>query len=95
MQTDDRSPGAARGTVSTVPSAERLDGVPLTTVLDWYRLTHLGRLLEDKAATYIKKAMGWSYHAPFAGHDGIQLASSGSGFRANGGTSCSRTTATC
>lgn len=74
MQTDDRSPGAARGTASTVPSAERLDGVPLTTVLDWYRLTHLGRLLEDKAATYIKKAMGWSYHAPFAGHDGIQLA---------------------
>ncbi|MEZ4468006.1 MAG: thiamine pyrophosphate-dependent enzyme [bacterium] len=37
-------------------------------------LTHLGRLLEDRAVGYIRKAKGWSYHAPFAGHDGIQLA---------------------
>lgn len=51
-----------------------IDGIPLDTVKSWYRITHLGRLLEDKAGTYIKKAMGWSYHAPFAGHDGIQLA---------------------
>ena len=48
--------------------------VAAATVLDWYRVTHLGRLLEDKAANYIKKAMGWSYHAAFAGHDGIQCA---------------------
>ena len=51
-----------------------IDGISLEAVKSWYRITHLGRLLEDKAGTYIKKAMGWSYHAPFAGHDGIQLA---------------------
>ncbi|HEX7597336.1 MAG TPA: thiamine pyrophosphate-dependent enzyme, partial [Polyangia bacterium] len=35
---------------------------------------HLGRLLDDKAPNYLKQAIGWSYHAPCAGHDGIQLA---------------------
>ncbi|MFN8361787.1 MAG: thiamine pyrophosphate-dependent enzyme [Candidatus Kapaibacterium sp.] len=35
---------------------------------------HLGRRLDEKAALYLKMAKGWSYHAPFAGHDGIQLA---------------------
>ncbi|MSP71700.1 MAG: 2-oxoisovalerate dehydrogenase [Myxococcales bacterium] len=60
----------------------QLESVPVATLKDWYRLTQLGRLLEDKAATYIKKAMGWSYHAPFAGHDGIQLAM-GLAFRPN------------
>lgn len=44
------------------------------TVIDWYKLNHLGRRLDDKAALYLKMAKGWSYHAPFAGHDGIQLA---------------------
>jgi 2-oxoisovalerate dehydrogenase E1 component len=34
----------------------------------------LGRRLDEKAANYLKMAKGWSYHAPFAGHDGIQLA---------------------
>ena len=43
-------------------------------VKEWYRITHLGRLIETKAYGYIRKAQGWSYHAPFAGHDGIQLA---------------------
>lgn len=57
-------------------------GLSAETVRDWYRITHLGRLLEDRAGTYIKKAMGWSYHAPFAGHDGIQLAL-GLSFRPN------------
>jgi 2-oxoisovalerate dehydrogenase E1 component len=34
----------------------------------------LGRLLDDRAPNYLKQAIGWSYHAPCAGHDGIQLA---------------------
>ena len=44
------------------------------TVLKWYGEIHLGRRLDDKAALYVKMAKGWSYHAPFGGHDGIQLA---------------------
>lgn len=44
------------------------------TLLSWYKLMHLGRLLDDKAANYLKQAKGWSYHAPCAGHEGIQLA---------------------
>ena len=34
----------------------------------------LGRQLDNKAPNYLKQALGWSYHAPYAGHDGIQLA---------------------
>jgi 2-oxoisovalerate dehydrogenase E1 component len=44
------------------------------TLLEWYRLMHLGRILDEKAANYLKQAKGWSYHAPCAGHEGIQLA---------------------
>jgi 2-oxoisovalerate dehydrogenase E1 component len=40
----------------------------------WYRLMVLGRNLDEKAPNYLKQALGWSYHAPYAGHDGIQLA---------------------
>lgn len=43
-------------------------------VIEWYNLQLLGRKLDEKAALYLKMAKGWSYHAPFAGHDGIQLA---------------------
>ncbi len=41
---------------------------------DWYYLMTLGRQIDDKAPNYLKQALGWSYHAPYAGHDGIQLA---------------------
>lgn len=34
----------------------------------------MGRTLDDKAPNYLKQGLGWSYHAPNAGHDGIQLA---------------------
>lgn len=34
----------------------------------------LGRQIDEKAPNYLKQALGWSYHAPYAGHDGIQLA---------------------
>jgi len=44
------------------------------TLRNWYYLMTLGRQLDDKAPNYLKQALGWSYHAPFAGHDGIQLA---------------------
>lgn len=51
-----------------------LKGFDKETLRDWYRIQHLGRRLDEKAANYLKMAKGWSYHAPFAGHDGIQLA---------------------
>lgn len=35
---------------------------------------YLGRTLDERAPNYLKQAIGWSYHAPAAGHDGIQLA---------------------
>ncbi|MBN2524714.1 MAG: 2-oxoisovalerate dehydrogenase [Bacteroidales bacterium] len=40
----------------------------------WFHLLVLGRILDDRAPNYLKQAIGWSYHAPYAGHDGIQLA---------------------
>jgi 2-oxoisovalerate dehydrogenase E1 component len=40
----------------------------------WYHIATLGRYIDDRAPNYLKQALGWSYHAPNAGHDGIQLA---------------------
>ena len=47
---------------------------PKETLEQWYYLMFLGRKLDEKAPNYLKQALGWSYHAPYAGHDGIQLA---------------------
>lgn len=44
------------------------------TFKSWYHLMALGRALDERAPNYLKQAVGWSYHAPYAGHDGIQLA---------------------
>jgi 2-oxoisovalerate dehydrogenase E1 component len=44
------------------------------TLKKWYELMTLGRLLDERAPNYLKQAIGWSYHAPYAGHDAIQLA---------------------
>lgn len=44
------------------------------TLKQWYTLMTLGRQIDDRAPNYLKQAIGWSYHAPYAGHDGIQLA---------------------
>jgi 2-oxoisovalerate dehydrogenase E1 component len=44
------------------------------TLKKWYRLMTLGRQIDDRAPNYLRQALGWSYHAPYAGHDGIQLA---------------------
>ncbi len=61
---------------SPAPAVELFDlkGVKPAVLLEWYKTQHLGRRLDEKAANYLKMAKGWSYHAPFAGHDGIQLA---------------------
>lgn len=52
----------------------RLPGVSREEVKRWYALMHLGRVIDDRAPNYLKQGLGWSYHAPAAGHDAIQLA---------------------
>ncbi len=49
-------------------------GVSREELKKWYALMHLARVLDDKAPNYLKQGLGWSYHAPCAGHDAIQLA---------------------
>lgn len=44
------------------------------TLRKWYYLMTLGRAIDNKAPAYLLQSLGWSYHAPYAGHDGIQLA---------------------
>ncbi len=44
------------------------------TLIEWFKILTLGRALDDRAPNYLKQAIGWSYHAPSAGHDAIQLA---------------------
>ena len=41
---------------------------------NWFRILVRGRSWDDRAPNYLKQAIGWSYHAPAAGHEGIQLA---------------------
>ncbi len=56
---------------------DKLFGIKQTdkeTLKKWYYLMTLGRALDDRAPNYLRQAIGWSYHAPYAGHDGIQLA---------------------
>ena len=64
------------------PLADAPGTVEIEKQLEWYRLIHLGRLLDEKARNYLRQAKGWSYHASHAGHDGIQLAM-GLAFRPN------------
>ncbi len=44
------------------------------TLAKWLHLMILGRMIDERAPNYLKQALGWSYHAPYAGHDAIQLA---------------------
>ena len=44
------------------------------TIEKWTKLLILGRMIDERAPNYLKQALGWSYHAPYAGHDAIQLA---------------------
>ncbi|MEI6806527.1 MAG: thiamine pyrophosphate-dependent enzyme, partial [Myxococcaceae bacterium] len=48
----------------------------------WYRLAYTARQIDERAARYIRRGMGWSYHARCSGHEGIQIAL-GLAFRAN------------
>lgn len=51
-----------------------IEKTPKATLRNWYQMMSMGRMLDDKAPNYLKQALGWSYHAPYAGHDAIQLA---------------------
>ena len=51
-------------------------------LLDWYRLAYTARQIDERAARYIRRGMGWSYHARCSGHEGIQIAL-GLAFRQN------------
>lgn len=63
------------------------------TLQKWFYLMTLGRALDEKAPAYLLQSLGWSYHAPYAGHDGIQLAV-GQVFKREK-ISCSLITVTC
>jgi len=56
------------------PSIHSIKVTDKDTLMHWFYLMSLGRVIDDKAPNYLKQAIGWSYHAPYAGHDGIQLA---------------------
>jgi len=56
------------------PSIHSIKVTGKNTLKHWFYLMSLGRVIDDKAPNYLKQAIGWSYHAPYAGHDGIQLA---------------------
>ena len=51
-------------------------------VIEWYRLHYMTRELDDRASKYIRRGMGWSYHARCSGQEGIQIAL-GQSFRRN------------
>ncbi len=59
---------------SDVKSIYSIKKTDKETLLKWYYLLYLGRTLDERAPNYLKQAIGWSYHAPAAGHDGIQNA---------------------
>lgn len=55
----------------TVPgrSARRYPGH-----VEAWRLLFLTRLIDEEAPNFLRRNQGWSYHAPCAGHEAIQLA---------------------
>ena len=57
-----------------IPEIYTIKNTPKETLTKWYHLMSVGRIIDQKAPNYLKQAIGWSYHAPYAGHDGIQLA---------------------
>ncbi len=57
-----------------VPKIYSIKSTEKETLGKWFRLMTIGRAIDEKAPNYLKQAIGWSYHAPYAGHDGIQLA---------------------
>jgi len=57
-----------------IPKLYTIKKTPKEDLEKWYRLMTIGRAIDEKAPNYLKQGIGWSYHAPYAGHDGIQLA---------------------
>lgn len=60
--------------MTEIPKRFKIKTTDKKTLGSWFYLMVLGRTLDDRAPNYLKQALGWSYHAPYAGHDGIQLA---------------------
>jgi len=60
--------------MTTLPELYSIKTTPKETLINWFFLLSVGRAIDNKAPNYLKQAIGWSYHAPYAGHDGIQLA---------------------
>ena len=79
-------------TTQTAPKTTTPDLPPLMTnaagkvasdvVIGWYKLLFSTRQMDERASRYIRRGMGWSYHARCAGHEGIQVAL-GLSFRPN------------
>lgn len=67
-------------TSDTKKKSEELN-IDKSFLLDSYRFALLSRLIDEKAALYIRRGMGWTYHARCTGHEGIQIAL-GQSFRA-------------
>jgi len=57
-----------------IPKKYNIKTTKKETLALWYKLLVRGRAWDDRAPNYLKQALGWSYHAPAAGHEGIQLA---------------------
>jgi 2-oxoisovalerate dehydrogenase E1 component len=57
-----------------IPETYSVKKTSKETLEKWFWLMSIGRAIDEKAPNYLKQAIGWSYHAPYAGHDGIQLA---------------------
>ncbi|USN51967.1 MAG: 2-oxoisovalerate dehydrogenase [Myxococcales bacterium] len=63
-------------------SSKKNRNIDQDQLLNWYKYALLARKIDDKAALYIRRGMGWSYHARCSGHEGIQVAL-GLAFRQN------------
>jgi 2-oxoisovalerate dehydrogenase E1 component len=57
-----------------VPKVYSIKNTEKDLLEKWLYLLMLGRKIDEKAPNYLKQAIGWSYHASCAGHEGIQLA---------------------
>jgi 2-oxoisovalerate dehydrogenase E1 component len=57
-----------------IPKKYNIKTTKKETLALWYKLLVRGRTWDDRAPNYLKQAIGWSYHAPAGGHEGIQLA---------------------
>ena len=68
------APAAKKDVEMDIPRRFSIKTTEKETLSHWFHLMVLGRALDDRAPNYLKQAIGWSYHAPYAGHDGIQLA---------------------